>query len=131
MKMRASFVVTVSVMTACAEPKTRKVSSQPPPQGKPVQPDFAKLKPLNPRDPKHGTIYASGARCYVHVPFDEPPTSWRPPKTKAIDCPPSMDDAAWDTCIGGTLYQNTDTKACVCTRDGNPPPPPFEVPCPK
>jgi hypothetical protein len=42
-----------------------------------------------------------------------------------------MDVAAWDACRGGTISKPKKGSVCVCTSDGNPPPPPMEVDCPK
>ncbi len=99
--------------------------------GQPVGPlDFAKLKPLNPRIDNR-VVRATGEKCYVQVPFDKPPKSWQPHKTKQVDCPPEMDDPAWDHCHGGDLHKHVDTGQCVCVRDGNPPPPSVAAPCPK
>lgn len=91
--------------------------------------DYRKLKHLNPII-DHRAVQARGDRCFVQVPSGEKANSWQPPKLKQIDCPPEMDDPAWDRCYGGNLYKHVDTGACVCTRDGNPPPPPIETDCP-
>lgn len=90
---------------------------------------------MNAKDPENGTIYISydGDSCFVKLPF--PPgtklTSWQPSPTKTVDCPPSMDDATWDACRTGSISKSKDTGTCVCFHDGNPPPPPAEVVCPK
>lgn len=89
---------------------------------------------LNPRHPEHGTIYVGGgepAYCYVHVPFDEPPSSWQPPETERVDCPESMHDGAWLGCRNGTLMATEEGEACICVVDGNPPPPPSWAHCPE
>ena len=131
MSLRPAFVLTVAVAsTACAPPRGRKVT-QVTETGKSFGPlDWRKLKPLNPRI-GNDVVYAAGERCIIHVPHEGKMTSWQPPKSKAVDCPAGMDDPAWDHCSGGTISKHLDTAACVCTRDGNPPPPPREVPCPQ
>jgi len=92
--------------------------------------DYSKLTLLNPVDDKKRVIYAAGEQCYVHLPYDEKPKYWHPPKRKQVDCPGSMDSPVWDQCNGGTILGVRDAGVCVCTRDGNPPPPPREVSCP-
>jgi hypothetical protein len=131
-RIRPAFVVTVSAMAvvACAAPRTRK-ASPPPDSGKSVQDlDYSKLDLLNPVDDKKHVIYASGEQCYVTLPYDEKPKYWHSPKVKQVDCPKSMDSAAWDQCHGGMILRVRSSGMCVCTRDGNPPPPPHEVTCP-
>ena len=95
---------------------------RPPPAGPPP-------KTLNWSSPQHGTIYRGNGSCYVHLPFPEPPSSWQPAPTQAIDCPRAMRSDAWDACIGGMLMLQAED-SCVCDVDGNPPPPPATVPCP-
>lgn len=123
-----AFVLTAVAAASCT-PRSRKalpVTTSP----EHVQVlDFTALEPLNPRDHEGRMIYARGTACVVRVPFDRPPKSWQPPKTKVVDCPPSMDDPAWDQC-SGALHRRKDASACVCMTDGNPPPPPTKVPCP-
>ena len=129
--MRRSWVVTVSVaVCACSPPKTR-TTSTPDANGKRVDNlDYSKLRPLNPRDDSKREIFAYGEKCMVHV-HEDRPKYWHPPKTKQVDCPPSMNDPAWDQCQGGRILKSTESAMCVCTMDGNPPPPPREVDCPK
>lgn len=89
---------------------------------------------LNARHPEHGTVYVGSgdpAWCYVHVPFDEPPSSWVPPETERVDCPESMHDGAWLACRGGTLMADEASEHCICAVDGNPPPPPAWAHCPE
>jgi hypothetical protein len=130
-RLRPAFVVTMgSIALACTPPRTRR-ASPPPDSGKSLQNvDYGKLTSLNPVDNKGRVIYAAGEQCYVHLPYDEPPGSWHPPKRKQVDCPKSMDSAAWDQCNGGRIFRANEVGMCVCTRDGNPPPPPREVACP-
>jgi hypothetical protein len=127
-----SLVVTISAV-ACSDPRARP-STEPPANPTQVdRVDHQKSKLLNPRHDKHGVIYVGGAHCYVHVPFDDPPKSWQPPKTKKVDCPVELDDPAWDSCRGGQLYSTSGDagESCVCSQDGNPPPPPHLATCPK
>lgn len=158
-RLSASFVVTALSMSCSREPNGVKPeplpgNPTPPPDksiGNPPEPvlrkrkvtnekaefkqakpfDWSKVKDLNPRDGDNRTIYASKDTCYVKMPFppDEKITSWRPSPTKTVSCPESMDDPAWDHCYGGDIQKVDDR--CVCTRDGNPPGPPGDVPCPK
>lgn len=117
-------------IAACAPPRSRRTTPTNE-EGTPVgRIDYAKVKELNPRDDKGNTIFSRGPECFIRVPFDNPPTSWQPLKIKVVDCPPAMDDPAWDRCETGRILRAA-TGMCVCTRDGNPPPPPTEVPCPK
>jgi hypothetical protein len=127
--MRRAFVVTVAVVSACTPPRTRKAAAVTE-NGKPVANiDFGKLTLLNPRI-GNDVVHVRGEQCFVRIASDKPQTSWQPPKTKLVDCPPAMDDPAWDHCPGGNLYKHVDTGSCVCVRDGNPPPPNVETPCP-
>jgi hypothetical protein len=116
----------------CPSPRTRKPGVETS-TGKQRTLDFSKATLLNPRDPKYGEVRVEhdGQSCYVELPFDEPPKSWQPKKHKAIDCAPSMDDPAWDACRTGSIYEDGADGSCVCVRDGNPPPPNVDTPCPK
>lgn len=101
--------------------------------------DYAALVPQNPKgDPEgHVAYLAPDDRCYVEVPMKPPipplPTGGRPFDNVYVDCPPEMDDPAWDSCTWGTLSANTKkANDCVCIpMGGNPPPPPVGVACPK
>lgn len=88
---------------------------------------------LNPRDPDGRPVFVSGDRCWVEVPFDEPPTAVVPPPTKAIACPPVLvADPAWAACAAGTVSVKTlDPLTCECFWFGNPPPAPKTVACPE
>jgi hypothetical protein len=135
--LRPSFVFTASAALAAAchttPPRTRK----PGPVLAPIQagprPDYEHTKYLNPSDEKGHEIRVGqdGTTCFVILPFDDPPNSWQPPPTKQIDCPPAMDDPAWDACRGGSMVKNTETSSCMCVVEGNPPPSPWGVACPK
>lgn len=132
--LRSAFVVTLSAFVACTPPRLRRTSpTSPTPEGKPVdRVDYRSAKTLNPSDDEGRTIYARGAQCYVTAPIEgKQQMSWQPPKPMVIDCPPSMDDPAWDWCPSGRIVLISDTSTCVCARDGNPPPPHTAVPCPK
>ncbi|MBS0658921.1 MAG: hypothetical protein JSR82_11840 [Verrucomicrobia bacterium] len=129
-RLAPAFVLTALAATGCTPPRARKVGPPPGPPKHVQVHDFADLVPQNPSDPKGRTIYAQGTACVVHVPSGSKQTSWQPPETKVVDCPPQMDDPAWDHCPG-VLHRRKGEAACICTMDGNPPPPPSEVPCPK
>lgn len=120
--------------TATAKAAPRKRTPHDPPKNLKQTSWGGEAETLNPTDPTNGTIYVSwdGDTCLVHVPFPEGTklTSWQPPPTETVDCPPSMDDATWDACRGGAVSKRKDGGICVCTSDGNPPPPPVEVECP-
>jgi hypothetical protein len=156
-RLSASFVVTAVSLSCSREPTTTPVHPDPTPNppmpsiGNPPEPvirkrkvtqvdkewkqakpfDWSKAKELNPKDGDNRTIYASNDSCFVRLPFPpgEKITSWRPQPTKIVSCPESMDDAAWDHCYGGDI--RLVDQRCVCTVDGNPPPPPRDIPCPK
>jgi hypothetical protein len=121
--------------TATTSATPRKRTPHDPPQNLKQTSWGGESDTLNPQDPDHGSIYVSwqGDTCFVIVPFPEGTklSSWQPPPTKTVDCPPSMDDAVWDACRGGTISKRKDGGVCVCSSDGNPPPPPVEVDCPK
>lgn len=97
--------------------------------------DYAKATKLNPKDDEGRVIYAGqDGSCYVQVPLPKgtppAPTGSRNVDNKTIDCPASMNDAAWDSCLGGTMLR---ASADLCACDpmwGNPPPPPSRAECP-
>ncbi len=86
---------------------------------------------LNGRDGKQNLIYRTATGCVVEVPDDAPMKSWRPPKTEAVTCPASMLQPVWNLCTRGTLSAKADHSECLCSHDGNPPPPPTLMDCPK
>jgi hypothetical protein len=91
--------------------------------------------PLNPTDGKGRLIYAlADDRCVVEVPYQGPPRQLprglSPRSFEEVDCPPAMDDAAWDNCSARLSFDEASSK-CLCVNGyGNPPPPPRVVPCP-
>jgi hypothetical protein len=130
-----SATATTPSATATANATPRKRTPHDPPKNLKQTSWGGEADALNPTDPDHGTIYVSwdGDTCFVVMPFPEGTklSSWQPPPTKTVDCPPSMDDAVWDACRGGLISKRKVGGVCVCTSDGNPPPPPVEVECPK
>ncbi len=98
------------------------------------QPDYSKVKRLNPHGAENRTIMTSAdGSCYVEV-QKNPDGPIGPPGTglvaKGVDCPDLMQDPAWDTCLNGDLAR-TEKGDCFCERMGNPPPPPMKAECPK
>lgn len=94
---------------------------------------FSPGQQLEARDSQHREIHHGNGTCWVDLPYAEPPTSWRPPPTQPIDCPPAMvNDPAWAECDGGSISLKALSPAlsCTCYFDGNPPPSPKEVSCP-
>ncbi len=89
----------------------------------------AYTRQLNARTAEGNEIYRAGAGCVIHV-AGPPAGSWQPPTTKSVACPPAMQDEAWTACEG-TLSGTEDLSECMCSVDGNPPPPDWKVPCPK
>jgi len=60
------------------------------------------------------------------------PTGSRAVETVFVDCPPVMDDPAWDTCNSSGLSRSKTKDECYCMPlGGNPPPPPRANRCPK
>jgi hypothetical protein len=127
--LRSSFVVTVGAATlACTPARTRKLTSEDNQRPAQTSLDFEHAKRANPSDPKGRTILVAqdGQHCYV----DE--SSAYGTKVTDVDCPPAMDDPAWDHCRGGQLYVPDDrARPCACYFGGNPPMAPFVAPCPK
>lgn len=96
--------------------------------------DWANAKHLNPRAEQNRAVMAADdGSCYVEVP-ENPEGPIGPPGTglvaKPVDCPDAMQDPAWDSCLGGEIVLMTSGE-CICTRTGNPPPPPTTAECPK
>lgn len=90
----------------------------------------------NPTDAEGRTIFVGGDdTCYVTMPAKKPhnlPPGFPDLDTVDVDCPPELDDPAWDDCTGGTLQASTKKNECWCAQSyGNPPPPPAVVHCPK
>jgi hypothetical protein len=98
--------------------------------------DLTSLTTLNPSDAQGRRIYVGfDDTCYVEQPMREPDpplsTGERAIDDVRVDCPPSLNDAAWDDCQGATLSR-TAKGDCVCMpTSGNPPLPPMLVACPK
>jgi hypothetical protein len=94
--------------------------------------DWTALTILNPISEKGRRIMIGGPAgdsCFVDVDSEEPlPPGGR--KLGQIDCPPELDEPAWDTCLMGDLAKQKDG-SCVCLQSGNPPPPPSMASCPK
>lgn len=95
-----------------------------------------KPRVLNPTDVDGRRIHAGyDDRCSVEVPPKGEPPKNLPPgmpwkETVYVDCPPAMDDPAWDHCAQD-LVLDEGTKACFCVATvGNPPPPPRKQACP-
>jgi len=60
------------------------------------------------------------------------PSGARAIDTVFVDCPPAMDDPAWDTCTSSGLSRSKTKDECYCVAlGGNPPPPPRVNRCPK
>lgn len=135
-RLAPAFVLTVLAATGCQDcvvsrttpPRTRKAGPLGDRSKTVPDPDPRRLTPLNPRDAKGRPIYAHGTACVVLLPSTPPVRE--APDTEAVDCPPEMDDPAWDHCPG-TLYRRQEGAGCLCVTSGNRPPQPWEVPCPK
>jgi hypothetical protein len=96
-------------------------------------PPFAQYAVLEPRDENGRLIHHGGGRCWVELPFAETPTSWQPPPTEAVACPPEFSgDQAYRDCEYGEVHllAVAPKAECVCYFTGNPPPSPKEIDCP-
>ncbi len=134
-----SAVATTEPTAAPPEPPTRKRKRTAP--RKPtkytshptVWSDFVRQ---NPTDADGRTIFvAHDDRCFYEVQGPPPtaplPTGARNMRAVFVDCPPELDDPAWDHCLSSILSANVKTGECQCMPlEGNPPPPPAEVSCP-
>ena len=76
------------------------------------------------------SVYRAGGRCFVHGEYPEPPTSWQPPIRDYVECPPELLDHKWEACPGGTVRITEAGDDCLCSQDGNPPPPSRAMVCP-
>lgn len=89
---------------------------------------------LNPKDEKGRSIYVrSDDVCVVHD-TSNPPKNPGPPgmpwwKNVPVDCPPELDDPAWDHCSEDLSVSEDGSCFCLAIT-GNPPPPPRLVACP-
>jgi hypothetical protein len=128
-------VVDVAAVDAApAEPKTRVRKRTRPAalaQGAATRPPSPKT--LNPKDALGRIVFAgSDDVCFVEVPrksSEPPPRGVVPPATERVDCPPAMDDPAWDHCTGRLVIDEA-AGTCACVNDyGNPPPPPRLAEC--
>ncbi len=151
-KLKPAFVVTVSALgAACGSYRTENPPRPEPadaptsqataavdagpsgtlvPTASPSSAPAAFTRQLNAKTAEGAQIYRVGSGCVIHV-QGPPAGSWQPPTTKSVECPPSMKDDAWSKCDGGTLSATEDLSACLCSVDGNPPPPDWQAPCPK
>lgn len=85
---------------------------------------------VNARTEEHKMIYRAREGCFIHGELPEAPRSWVPPPREEVACPPIMRAPHWSHCVGGTLRANEAGDTCLCSRDGNPPPPPHLQDCP-
>jgi hypothetical protein len=85
---------------------------------------------MNARTAEGDIVYRGHRGCYVQLDFPEPPTSWEPAPIQTVPCPPVMGDFRWTQCRDGQIAADEAVQRCVCTVDGNPPPPPAWVHCP-
>lgn len=100
-----------------------------------TSPSQLRFPPLNPSDREGRIIYAlPDDRCAVQVPYEGPPVQLPPGVTprafEEVDCPPAMDDPAWDNCTDRLAFDEGSSKCFCVSSFGNPPPPPRMVPCP-
>jgi hypothetical protein len=106
--------------------------------GTPATVDWSNITSIDLRDPNGRPIYASpDDHCYVETPPTTPPPTGGPTGMRYVqwaflDCPPAMDDPAWDTCTSSGLSRSKTKDECYCMPlGGNPPPPPRVNRCPK
>jgi hypothetical protein len=107
--------------------------------GEPKQAKPGSYVSLHPTDKDGRRIdLANDDSCYVVVPKKTPPpkdlsTGERWTENVPVDCPPELDDPAWDGLpLGDFLGWDEKTGACAFVPDlGNPPPPPRSASCPK
>ncbi|MBI2389151.1 MAG: hypothetical protein HYV09_06005 [Deltaproteobacteria bacterium] len=102
----ATIVVVLVIASGCGK-RTRKVGPGPDSVPEPFRSDEGGAKLLNPLDPTGLAIVANDEKCTVAKRFrgsNEP--------ERQVDCPPEMDDPAWDHC-GGELYSIAGQCFCV------------------
>lgn len=110
----------------------------PPPEPEPTgatfpKPPFSSYALLEPRDAGGRVIHHGGGTCWVELPYEEAPTSFRPPPTSAVACPPEFaTDPAYVACEYGQVQLRAvePEPDCVCNYTGNPPPPSKDIDCP-
>lgn len=94
---------------------------------------------LHPTDKQGRRIdLAADDHCHVVVPKNTPPpkdmnTGERWTDNVPVDCPPELDDAAWDNLPAGAFLGHDQASGnCAFVPElGNPPPPPQIATCPK
>lgn len=113
--------------------KRTKPTTYPPSDG--TKPATSKL--LNPTDAKGRMIFTRPDDvCMVEGTPKEPRPQTLPPglpwrSLERVDCPPEMDDPAWDDCTDRLVLDEA-AGTCFCVASfGNPPPPPRPNVCPK
>ena len=80
--------------------------------------------PLNPKIDGKQVHRGNDQTCFVYgvfAPDNEPRIPGMLPPQLPVECPPEMNDAVYDLCSHGSVYQ-TGSK-CGCVVPGNPPPP--------
>ena len=108
-------------------------SNPPPYEATFPKPPFIENQPLEARDGQSRQINHGGGGCWVDLPFETPPTSWRPPPTEPVPCPPEItNDPAYAQCEYGQVHLKSlgPPAECACYFMGNPPPPQEEIACP-
>jgi hypothetical protein len=70
--------------------------------------------------------------CFVEVPSKEPSSAEgiAGRATEVVDCPPEVDDPAWDHCGAQIVLDESGGKCFCVTGAGNPRPMPNPTPCP-
>ncbi len=128
----SSVPATTQVTSATSSSSTPASSSTPSASQKPIrQSDFTRQ--LNERDKNNQQIFSGGASgCFIYDrwPDGKPRAPGMMPPTIGVQCPPNMQDPAWQGCASGTLSTNDAGTECSCYIGGNPPPPPTRVACP-
>jgi hypothetical protein len=125
--------------TASDQPLRRRSVRAPVPKPKTsnVTIDWRRAERLNGKDGDGRWIYAAAdGSCYVRLlragGAANPPGVHEDHARRVVDCPESMLDPAWDTCLDDQLTRTVvGNDECVCDRHANPPPPPSVAECPK
>ena len=129
--------VTIAGLSACQaaeENKPQKSDTQAPRAfdiGTITEVKSDSLGVLNARSSHHGPIFYGGdAGCLVRVVSETPLPAGALGATESIECPKTMRYEAFEKCGFGLVSRRSDAH-CICEPwSGNPPPPPFDVPCP-